>query len=526
MMPKWVWVICGLFAAEAVLIVLAFQVLAPVECRLTGIETACRALRGAAVRAMCLGALLAVYLWAVPAARHSLARIAAARAGGGRGWALAHALAMAVVFAPLLLVAPDQLNAHFAGVFAALSLGGLAALVSGLFWLAAPSGWLGWLRARAGMLAVIGLVALVLPDIAALIGPLWYWGILTETTFAAVAALISTVADEVLVLPDMQVIGTNGFAVAVADSCSGVEGFALIAAFMGIYAWLFRDSLRMVPYWGIVLPVALMLSWALNVLRIAALVLIGAHVSPGLAQNGFHSFAGWLFFMVLAFGVLLAADRLPWLRRPGGGKAAPATPLAEDEVATRIVPFVVFMVSGVVVQAFWGTPALAFPLQAAAMALALWWGRRAIGPLLVRPDAVAVLAGAVVGIGWVWTAPAPGPAPAALLALSPVVFALWAGVRIAGTALLVPMVEELFFRGYVQHHLDGDGWARRVLAIAASSALFAALHGRYVAAGVAGVVFALIYLRRGRLADAIAAHAVANALIAVVAAWRGDWGLI
>jgi len=525
-MPKRFWIICGLFTAEAVLIVLAFQVLAPVECRLTGIETACRTLRGAAVRGMCLGTLLAVYLWAVPAARISLARIAAARVGGGRGWALVHVLAMVVVFAPLLLVAPEQLNMRFAGVFAVLTIGGMAAVVSGLFWLAAPAGWAGWLRARVGTLVAIGLVALVLPGIAALIGPLWYWGVLTKITFAAVAAVISAVADEVLVLPEMQVIGTNGFAVAVADSCSGVEGFALIAAFMGVYAWLFRDSLRMVPFWGIILPVALMLSWALNVLRIAALVLIGAHVSPGLAQNGFHSFAGWLFFMVLAFGVLLAADRLPWLRRPGGGKAAPVTPLAEDEVATRIVPFVVFMVSGVIVQAFWATPALAFPLQAAAMAVALWWGRRAIGSLLVRPDAVAVLAGAAVGIGWVWTAPAPGATPAALLALSPVIFVLWAGIRIAGTALLVPMVEELFFRGYVQQRLDGDGWARRVLAIAASSALFAALHGRYVAAGVAGVIFALVYLRRGRLVDAIAAHAVANALIAGVAAWRGDWGLI
>lgn len=525
-MPKRFWMICGLFAAEAVLIVLAFQVLAPVECRLTGIEAACRGLRGAAVRAMCLGALLAVYLWAAPEARRSLAQIAGARAGGGRGWALAHALAVAAVFAPLLVVPPEQLNMRFAGVFAVLTIGGMAAMVSGLFWLAAPAGWAGWLRTRVRILVVIGLVALVLPDIAALIGPLWYWGVLTETTFAAVAVVLSAVADEVLVLPEMQVIGTNGFAVAVADSCSGVEGFALIATFMGIYAWLFRDSLRMVPYWGIILPVALMLSWVLNVLRIAALVLIGAHVSPGLAQNGFHSFAGWLFFMALAFGVLLAADRLPWLRRPGGDRSVPVTPLAEDEVATRIVPFIVFMVSGVVVQAFWVTPALAFPLQAAAMALALWWARRAIGPLLVRPDAVAVLAGAAVGIGWVWTAPAPGATPAALLALSPVIFVLWAGIRIAGTALLVPMVEELFFRGYVQQRLDGDGWARRVLAVAVSAALFAALHGRFAAAGVAGVIFALVYLRRGRLADAIAAHAVANTLIAAVAAWRGDWGLI
>lgn len=523
-MPKRAWWLCGLFAVEMALIVLAFQVLAPVECRLTGIEPACRALRGAAVRAMCLAALAGIFLWAVPAARQDLAAIARARPGG-RGWALIHALGLAAVFAPLALVAPGDLNARFGWVFAALAGGGLVAALAGLFWLAAPRDWLGWLAPRAGALLVIALVALALPDIAALIGPLWYWQSLTAITFAAVAALMSLVPGEVLVLPDRQIIGTGDFVVAVADSCSGVEGFALITAFMGVYAWLFRDSLRMARFWGTVLPVALLLSWALNVGRIAALILIGAHVSPGLAQNGFHSFAGWLFFMLLAFGVLLAADRLAWLRRPDD--ARPATPpLAGDDIATRIVPFIVFMVSGVIAQAFFASPALAFPVQAAMIGAALWWGRRALRRALSRPDATALLAGLAVGLGWVWTAPSAAPPPAALMALPPLVFALWAGVRIIGTAALVPIVEELFFRGYIQHRLDTGSWPRRVLAVALSVAPFALLHDRWLAGAIAGLVFALIFLRRRRLVDPIAAHMLANALVGVVAAWRGDWGLI
>ena len=98
--------------------------------------------------------------------------------------------------------------------------------------------------------------------------------------------------------------------------------------------------------------------------------------------------------------------------------------------------------------------------------------------------------------------------------------------RIAGTVLFVPVIEELFFRGYLQSRLDIGGWPGKALAIVVPTAAFAALHGRYLEAGTAGVIFALLVMRRGRLADAIAAHAVANALIAAVAAWRGDWGLI
>ena len=115
---------------------------------------------------------------------------------------------------------------------------------------------------------------------------------------------------------------------------------------------------------------------------------------------------------------------------------------------------------------------------------------------------------------------------AAIAGLGGAALAAWAVCRILGTAVLVPVVEEAFFRGYVLTRLDSGTWASRVAAVAVSSALFALLHGRIVAAGAAGVVFALVMLRRGRLADAILAHGLANALIAAVALWRGAWSLI
>lgn len=526
-MPKRAYWICGIFAAELVAIMLAFQVLASVECRLTGIEMACRGLRGAVVRTMCLGALVGVYLWASDTAREGFVRMAAARtATGGRGWAVLHAVALAAGFAPLLAVAPGALNQSFAVVFPVLATGGALAVLGGLFWLAAPADWLNWFRRRTGILLLLALTAMLLPDIAAAIGPLWYWDILTETTFLAVALVMLLFSDALVVVPHRQIIGIEDFTVAVADSCSGVEGFALIATFMGIYAYLFRDTLRMGRYWAVVLPLALLMSWMLNVVRIALLVLIGAHVSPELAQNGFHSFAGWLFFILLAFGVLVTVNRVAWLQRRPGAAPAAGVRLADDDIAARIVPFIVFMLSGVVVQAFWQEPALGFPLQAAMMALVLWWVRRPLAAYVARPDGIALAGGVAIGAGWVLAAPPPEATPAPLLALAPGVLAVWAAIRILGTALLVPVVEELFFRGYVQARIDTGRVPGRVISVAVSAALFAALHGRWIEAGISGVVLSLIYLRRGLLADAIAAHVVANSLIAAVAVWRGDWSLI
>ncbi|MDX2484099.1 MAG: exosortase E/protease, VPEID-CTERM system, partial [Pseudodonghicola sp.] len=326
----------------------------------------------------------------------------------------------------------------------------------------------------------------------------------------------------------------------VAGSCSGIEGLALIVGFMVIYALLMRGTLRTGRYWLIVLPAALLVSWLFNLLRITVLILIGAHGSPALAVNGFHSFAGWLFFTLLALGVLAVVQGLPALQRTEttGPRTGPRTgpvavtkdgtsaPLREDWAAARIVPFIVFMVSGLVVNAFWQSPALGFPVQAALMAAALWLYRAPLLALTWRLDPVALVAGLLVGIGWIalaqgQTVPLPG-----LETLAPGAFLAWAVIRVLGTSLLVPVVEEAFFRGYLLARLDTGGLAMRLAAILISSLGFALLHGRILEAGLAGVVFALVMLRRGRLGDAIVAHATANAAVATAALLTGDWSLI
>ena len=66
----------------------------------------------------------------------------------------------------------------------------------------------------------------------------------------------------------------------------------------------------------------------------------------------------------------------------------------------------------------------------------------------------------------------------------------------------------------------------RVAALCVSTALFALLHGRWILAAVAGLVYGLIYLRQKRISAAILAHAASNAIIAFFAVANGDWSLI
>ncbi|MEW6045750.1 MAG: CPBP family intramembrane glutamic endopeptidase [Bacillota bacterium] len=81
--------------------------------------------------------------------------------------------------------------------------------------------------------------------------------------------------------------------------------------------------------------------------------------------------------------------------------------------------------------------------------------------------------------------------------------------------LLAPVSEELFFRGYLYGLLRGPGGMKPFPGAAVSALAFAGLHAYVVhlpALWVVGVLLALWYERRRRLAAAIGAHVGANAL--------------
>jgi|SRR5580658_9489706 CAAX prenyl protease-like protein len=64
------------------------------------------------------------------------------------------------------------------------------------------------------------------------------------------------------------------------------------------------------------------------------------------------------------------------------------------------------------------------------------------------------------------------------------------------------------------------------LSFLGSSILFGALlHHLWIAGIAAGMGFALIYYRRGRLVDAIAAHATCNVMLAAYVVATGSWAL-
>ncbi|MCC5970329.1 MAG: exosortase E/protease, VPEID-CTERM system [Pararhodobacter sp.] len=522
---KRIIVVSAILLLEIVAIALTYQFVATVDCHETDAPGACRFMRSLVARAIVAFAAFGLFFWARP---HAWARLLHLVAPQQRGavWLWGGNLAgVGLILLPAIIGGARNLTDvfHLALIpwVAGLVLAAAASLA-----LLVPFAALGrWLREERYAPLVILLVAVAVPDVAEVLLPLWDWHFLTSLTFDAVWATLSVFAPDAEADPETYILGAEGFYVHIARQCSGLEGIALVAAFVGIYGVLFRSELRFPQYWLIVLPLGLALSWLLNVLRIALLVLIGARISPELAVNAFHSYAGWLFFTLLAFFLLAVVQWLPLVHRKppmSGGRLS----LRHDWLAARILPFVAFMVAGVLTSALWAQPELGYPLKALVLAVALAFFHRHLARMMPTLDPVAIGAGLVVGLAWIWRQPLPGAADAALLeglaTLGGVALAVWVVARLLGTMLLVPVVEELFFRGYLLGRLDFGGIAGRIFAVAVSSALFAALHGRPVDAFAAGVVFALVMLRRNRLGDAMTAHIVANSAIALWAVLSGD----
>ena len=101
--------------------------------------------------------------------------------------------------------------------------------------------------------------------------------------------------------------------------------------------------------------------------------------------------------------------------------------------------------------------------------------------------------------------------------------------RIAGAALVVPVMEELFWRSFVQRWVQQSDFltldpARIGLkALFIASALFAVEHLQWLAGLVAGLAYGWLYIRTRTLWAPIVAHAVTNGALGGYVVATGQW---
>jgi CAAX prenyl protease-like protein len=211
-----------------------------------------------------------------------------------------------------------------------------------------------------------------------------------------------------------------------------------------------------------------------------------------------------------------------------------STPKSSHPVLARAAPFAAFIVF---LAAFPQLPLLRGLVVAAL--LAFFWRHYAelrTARLSTRQALIAIGIGALVFGAWIaldepWARlgdGSPGYAP-----LAPDGSIDWARAlpRLAILALLVPVMEELFWRSFLLRWIDARDFlgmdARKAsrTALLATSGLFALEHSLWLAGLIAGLAYAGLYMTTNNLRAPVLAHAVTNGILGLWILSTGSWHL-
>lgn len=229
-------------------------------------------------------------------------------------------------------------------------------------------------------------------------------------------------------------------------------------------------------------------------------------------------------------------------------KAAMAGVMPDRQIVARALPFLIYVLIMVLGsgQAFM-PPAVhgldarwlyAWRIALTAAAIGLLRGKYGElgGASAVRPATwlVSLLCGSGVFALWIgldfdWMTV--GGAHAGFVPVDPGLGVDWplVVVRIFGAAVVVPPMEELFWRSLVQRRIDrADFLTLAPAAVSLRALLLTALafgfeHRQWLAGIVAGLAYGHLYRRAGNLWPAIVAHGVTNLLLGLWVVATGKW---
>jgi hypothetical protein len=101
--------------------------------------------------------------------------------------------------------------------------------------------------------------------------------------------------------------------------------------------------------------------------------------------------------------------------------------------------------------------------------------------------------------------------------------------RMAGSTLIVPPLEEVFYRSFLYRYIAKPDFLSvplnqfLPLPFLATAAVFGFSHNEWLAGILCGAAYQGLVIRKNRLGDAMTAHAITNFLLGLWVVWRGAW---
>jgi CAAX prenyl protease-like protein len=106
---------------------------------------------------------------------------------------------------------------------------------------------------------------------------------------------------------------------------------------------------------------------------------------------------------------------------------------------------------------------------------------------------------------------------------------LFIAVRVLGSALVVPPLEEAFYRSFLYRYITNQNFLsvplNRFLPVPfiSTAVIFGVSHNEWLAGIFCGAAYQWLVIRKNRLGDAMTAHAITNFLLGVWVIWRHAW---
>ena len=181
-----------------------------------------------------------------------------------------------------------------------------------------------------------------------------------------------------------------------------------------------------------------------------------------------------------------------------------------------------------------------YPVKAVAVALLLFAYRGAYHELSwgqlanLKLSAAAVLIGLLTFVIWIrtdWTIAVAGPPQGfdpGLLPAGAVRLGMTAS-RVAGAVLVVPLMEELFWRSFLLRYLVDPDFESVPLgrfswfSFLTATLLFGLEHNLILAGMIAGAIYSALLYKTRSLSQCVLAHAVTNLALAGYVLYTGSW---
>ncbi len=204
------------------------------------------------------------------------------------------------------------------------------------------------------------------------------------------------------------------------------------------------------------------------------------------------------------------------------------------------LPFIVFILLTELANLLPAAAAWLYLLKTVSAALLLWffrhqWRSEVLTALTPGEWLAAIGCGLLVLVVWVggesllYQRGEPTPLEITAFGSSQAAIAFLVGFRLLGSSLVVPLMEELFWRSFIMRWLIGQRFLTvpigsfTAVSFIATAICFGLEHNRIVAGIIAGLVYGGIVVVTKKLTPAILAHMVTNFGLGLYIIITGSW---